>query len=166
MIEPNLRGPGRYGPARYLALVGFIVVCYGAGFVGTLFGNTSFYGRIERPSWAPPASLFGPVWGVLYTLMGIAGWLVWRTAPSRVRKQALTTFVLQLVLNALWTPAFFGLQNIGLALAVIAAMVVAIGATTWLFWKLSRPASVMFVPYLSWVSFAAALNFALWRLND
>lgn len=151
--------------AHYLALPGFVLGCHAAGLIGTLFGNTSFYQELSQPAWAPPSSLFGPAWIVLYTLMGTAGWLIWRQPPSHARKVALTMFAVQLVLNALWTPIFFGMEQVGLAFGEIFVTTFVIGATTVLFWKLSRTASLLFVPYLSWVSYAMVLNYALWRLN-
>ncbi len=152
--------------AEYLALPAFVFGCHAAGFLGTLAGNRNFYQELTQPSWAPPASLFAPAWLVLYTLMGVAGWFIWRLPPSRERKVALTMFAVQLVLNAMWTPLFFGLERIGLAFGEIFVTTFVIGATTVLFWKLSRTASLLFVPYLSWVSYATVLNYALWRLNS
>ncbi len=158
-------GTSSHRASSMLTLAGFILVCQAAGLLGTLFGNTGFYRELQQPAWAPPAAIFGPVWIVLYTLMGVAGWLVWRAPASPARRLALTLFAVQLVLNAMWTPIFFGLENIALALVVILAMVLTIAATTARLWKVSRPASFLFVPYLAWVGFAAALNFALWQLN-
>lgn len=145
--------------------LGFVVACHAAGLIGTVFGNQGFYQELNRPTWAPPSSLFGPAWLVLYTLMGTAGFLIWRKPESDARRTALGMFALQLFLNALWTPLFFGAEQIGMALAVLVATVLVVGATTVLFWRLSHTASYLFVPYLSWVSYAMALNYALVRLN-
>lgn len=150
---------------NFLVLIGFIVACHAAGLVGTLFGNQGFYQELRQPSWAPPSSLFGPAWTVLYTLMGTAGFLLWKQPASPARRTALIMFGIQLFLNAIWTPIFFGAEQIGLAFAVIFVTVFVIGASTVLFWKVSRAASYLFVPYLSWVSYAMVLNYALWRLN-
>ena len=130
------------------------------------FGSKlDLYREVLRPSWAPPGWIFGPVWITLYTMMGVAAWLVWRTAPSRERSVALTLFAIQLALNAAWTPVFFGLRSIGGGLLVIAVLNVAILATIVAFGRRSQAAAWMLVPYACWVGFATALNTELWRLN-
>jgi tryptophan-rich sensory protein len=149
----------------WLVLAGFVLASLGPGFLGTLFGNTGFYREIERPSWAPPGAVFGPVWTVLYLMMGTAAWLVWRQPPAARRRRALTLFWVQLGLNALWIPIFFGLQSIGVALVEIAVLLVAIALTTAAFFRVSRAAGGLFLPYLGWVAFATALNAAIWTLN-
>jgi tryptophan-rich sensory protein len=106
--------------------------------------------------------LFGPVWTVLYIAIAVAGWLVWRRVGWG---PALGAYAVQLALNAAWTPLFFGAGAYGLALAEILVMWLAIGVTVVLFWRVSRPAAVMLVPYWAWVTYATALNFAIWRLN-
>lgn len=143
-----------------LALVISIVVCELAGAAGALVTDASFYRELARPSWAPPGWVFGPVWTTLYAMMGIAAWLVWRTGPGR--RAALTWFAVQLALNAVWTPVFFGLHSIGGALVVIVALLLAIVATIVACWHRSRVAAVLLVPYLGWVGFATALNAAIW----
>jgi benzodiazapine receptor len=105
------------------------------------------------------------VWLTLYTMMGVAAWLVWRTAPGESRTHALTWFGIQLVLNAAWTPVFFGLGEVGAGLVVLAAIVVAVLGTVIQFGKRSQLAAWLMVPYLAWVSFALCLNAALWWLN-
>ncbi|WJR35800.1 tryptophan-rich sensory protein [Mycobacteroides immunogenum] len=122
------------------------------------------YGLLVQPSWAPPAWLFGPVWTVLYVLMGVAAWLVWRTRPP-VATRALSAYGIQLVLNALWTPLFFGLGWRGAALAEIAVLWIALAVTITLFWRSSRIAAYLLVPYLVWTTFAVCLNFSVWQLN-
>jgi benzodiazapine receptor len=148
-----------------LALPAFILLCHFAGVIGSLTTDTALYREIMRPSWAPPGWIFGPVWITLYTLMGIAAWLVWRTGPSRERGVAMTLFAVQLALNAAWTPVFFGLRSIGGGLLVIAVLNVAIFATIVAFGRRSQAAAWMLVPYAAWVGFATALNTELWRLN-
>ena len=128
-------------------------------------GNYGFYETLLRPSWAPPAWLFGPVWTVLYLLMGVAVWLVWRPAGFRAAAAPLTLFLVQLVLNALWTWIFFAWNRGGLAFAEILVLWVLILATLVAFWRARPLAGVLFVPYLAWVTFAAALNLAMWRMN-
>lgn len=154
------------GTARlsWLALAGLIVVCQLAGATGALATDPGFYRELTRPSWAPPGWLFGPVWLTLYTMMGVAGWLVWRRRPGPDRT-AMALFGVQLALNAAWTPVFFGLRSIGGGLLVIAAMNLAILATIVAFGRHSRPAAWLLVPYATWVGFATALNAALWHLN-
>lgn len=124
-----------------------------------------FYGQLVQPAWAPPAWLFGPVWSVLFVLMGISAWLVWRRHGFAGAGAALKLYVAQLVANALWTWLFFAWRQGAMALAEIALLWLLIAATIHLFWRLHRLAALLLVPYLAWVSFAAALNFSLWRLN-
>jgi tryptophan-rich sensory protein len=145
-------------------------VSLGAGLVGSLVmiggGSRSWYAALAKPSFTPPNWAFGPVWTVLYLLMGIAAFLVWRKGlASAGVKTALAWFLVQLGLNAVWTPVFFGLHRIGLALVVIVLLWAAIVATTHRFFRILRPAGLLLVPYLLWVSFATVLNASLWRLN-
>ena len=118
-----------------------------------------------KPPLAPPPGVFAPVWTVLYTLMGIAVWRIWRLPPSSARTTALVLFAVQLALNALWSPVFFGLQNLLLALGVIVAMWIAIVLTIRAFRPLDRVAAGLLVPYLLWVTFATYLNAGFALLN-
>lgn len=150
------------------ALVAFLAANYAVSAIGTLSAVTSiptWYAALNKPSFNPPSWVFGPVWTVLYTLMAVAAWLIWRTPASPRRTTALWLYAVQLVLNFLWTPVFFRYHDLGLALAIIVLLWLAILATTIRFWPLSRPASWMLLPYLAWVAFATALNFAIFRLN-
>lgn len=122
------------------------------------------YGKLAQPDWAPPPNVFGPVWTVLYLLMAIAAWLVWRTDP-RWSNPAIVVYGAQLVLNLLWTPLFFGLGWRGTALVDIVVLDVAVVATVLLFWRRHRAAAIMLLPYLGWSLFATALNYAVWSLN-
>ena len=124
-----------------------------------------FYADLVRPDWAPPPSIFGPVWTVLYALMGIAAWLVWRVGGFRAARSALTLFLVQLAFNALWSWLFFAWQRGALAFADILLLWVLIVATLIAFWRIRALAGALLVPYLLWVSFAAALNYSVWRLN-
>ena len=124
-----------------------------------------FYGQLVQPAWAPPAWLFGPVWSVLFVLMGVSAWLVWRDHGVGCAAAALRLYAAQLVANALWTWLFFAWRLGAVALAEIAVLWLLIAATMLAFWRLHRVAALLLLPYLAWVSFAAALNFALWRLN-
>lgn len=123
------------------------------------------YERLEQPGWAPPSWVFGPVWTVLYLLMAVAAWLVWRTGPSPESQRALWLYAAQLVLNAAWTPLFFGLGWRGIAFVELTALLMVLIATVVMFWRLNRLAGAMLVPYLLWTAFALSLNFAVWQLN-
>jgi len=150
-----------------LGLVGWIAATFAAGSVGALASAraATFYGQLFRPSWAPPAWLFGPVWSVLYLCMAVAAWLVWRERGFKGGRLALSLFVIQLVANALWTWLFFGLHAGALSLAEILVLWLLIAATIFKFWPVRRLAALLLLPYLAWVSFAAALTLSLWRLN-
>lgn len=153
------------GARRWWALLGFgaaVVVAAAIGGLGVR-GTSAEYASLEQPSWAPPSWLFGPVWTALYAMIAVAGWLVWRRVGLG---PALWAWLAQLVLNAVWTPLFFGAGRYGLAFAEILLMWVAIGVTVFLFRTVSRPATLLMLPYWAWVTFAAALNFAIWRLNS
>lgn len=146
-------------------LLGFLLVTFAvAGVTGMATSGTvrDWYPTIVKPSWNPPAWLFGPVWTVLYAMMAVSAWLVWRRAGW---SGALAWFAVQLALNAVWSPLFFGLHRIDLALVDIALLWCAIGGTVVAFWKVSPLAGGLLIPYLAWVSFATVLNFTLWRLN-
>ena len=120
------------------------------------------YGQLQQPSWAPPGWLFGPVWTVLYALVGVAGFFLWRSGP---RSAAMAAWGVQLVLNLAWTPLFFGLGWRGVALVNIVALLAAIAVTLALAWRRARLAAYLLLPYIAWVAFATALNAAVWALN-
>jgi benzodiazapine receptor len=148
-------------------LVGWLVVSFLTAAIGgaASVNAAPFYGQLVRPEWAPPSFLFGPVWTILYILMGIAAWLVWRVGGFRAARSALVLFLVQLALNALWSWLFFAWQRGGLAFADILLLWLLIVATIVLFWRVRPLAGVFLVPYLLWVTFASALNYAIWRLN-
>jgi len=150
-----------------LGLVGWLVVSFAASAVGAIASieARSFYGQLVQPAWAPPPWLFGPVWTVLYALMAIAAWLVWRSGGFRANRNALGLFLVQLALNALWSWIFFSWHRGLLAFAEILLLWVLIAATLAAFWRVRPFAGSLLIPYLVWVSFAAVLNFALWQLN-
>ena len=146
-------------------LAGFVGVSFLAAFVGaraTMQSVGSWYSQLARPPWGPPNWVFGPVWTVLYASMGVAAWLVWRRGGWSA---AILLFAVQLGLNAAWSFAFFGWQSPLAGLVNIVLLWIAIAATLLRFWQADRLAGWLFVPYLAWVTFAAALNFAIWRLN-
>lgn len=124
-----------------------------------------FYTQLVRPDWAPPPWIFGPVWTVLYVLMGIAAWLVWRVGGFGAAKSALSLFLVQLALNALWSWLFFGWHLGALAFADVMLLWASILATLIFFWRITPLAGALLVPYLLWVSFASVLNYSVWRLN-
>ncbi len=148
-----------------LGLVGWLVVCFAAAAVGSRFLPGAWYETLVKPAWNPPSSVFGPVWTVLYTSMGLAAWLVWRRAGFGGAGAALAAFGAQLVLNAAWSYLFFGLHRPGVAFADIVTLWLLILLVVALFWRVDWRAGALMVPYLVWVGFASCLNFALWRLN-
>ena len=144
------------------------VLCFSAAGIGGAFTASSvrtWYLDIAKPTWTPPSWVFGPVWTVLYVLMGLAMWLVWRSGRWPQVKNATILFGAQLLLNTLWSILFFGARSPGLAFVEILLLWCAIVATIAAFWHHSKGAAMMMVPYLAWSSFAAILNFAIWRLN-
>ena len=145
-----------------LALVGFIVITFCAPLlsIGSMPG--AWYAALQTPSWNPPPWLFGPAWTLLYTLMAIAAWLVWKRVGF---SRPLVLYFVQLALNAAWTPIFFGAHQLGWALIEIVVMWIAILLTLLSFRRVNPKSGWLFVPYLAWVSFATFLNFTLWRLN-
>ncbi len=149
---------------QILGLIGWLGLAYIAAAIGAVasINAADFYASLEQPSWAPPAWLFGPMWTTLYGLMGIAAWLAWRERGAR---PALTVFVGQLALNALWSWLFF-VWNLG-AISFIGtvALWVLILVTLVMFWRLKALAGVLLVPYLAWVSLACALTWSVWQLN-
>lgn len=148
-----------------LALAGWILIAFLAALIGGLAGPDSWYSGLTKPAWNPPNWVFGPVWAVLYTTMGVAAWLVWLRRGATPVQTALTLFGVQLILNALWSWLFFGWHRPGVAFAELALMWVAILATMVTFWRVRPLAGWLLLPYLAWVTFAGVLNFALWRLN-
>lgn len=150
-------------------LLASVAACQLAGVLGAFFTRAaipSWYAQLKKPPWTPPGWLFGPAWISLYLLMGIAAYLVWQKGLSvgGVRT-ALGVFVFQLLLNALWTPAFFGLRSPRAGMIVILVLWLAITLTIFLFLKISRPAAWLLLPYILWVSYAAALNVSIYFLN-
>jgi tryptophan-rich sensory protein len=150
-----------------LGLAGWLAASFATGAIGALATAraSAFYGALAQPAWAPPGWLFGPVWTLLFILMGLAAWLVWREHGFRGARLALGLYGLQLVANALWSWIFFAWQLGAVAVAEIAVLWLLIAATLAAFWRLHRLAALLLLPYLAWVSFAAALTFSLWRLN-
>ena len=148
---------------RPLVLLAFLVLVVGGGLlIGFLTLPGAWYEALQKPSFNPPNWLFGPAWTTLYVLIAIAGWRVWlRDRAGSLMK----LWWLQLALNFLWSPVFFGLQLIAPALLVVAAMLVSILAFIGIAWQRDRLAALLFVPYAAWVAFATLLNAAIWQLN-
>ena len=154
--------------AEIAGLALFVGLCLGIGALGAAVTATSvktWYSALAKPSFNPPNEVFGPVWTVLYVLMAIAAWRIWRVADRETARGALTLFALQLVLNLGWSVAFFGLERIGPAVAVIVVLELAIVATALAFRPIDRIAAWLLAPYILWVGFATILNIAIWRLN-
>lgn len=153
----------RTGTAAWLALAGLVILCLGAGWLGT-FATTpnipTWYASLEKPPFNPPNSVFPIVWNILYVLMAVAAWLAWRRRPG-----VLLPFFVQLALNVAWSFTFFGAQNPPLGLLVIVLLLAAILWTMAVFWPVSRAAALLLLPYLAWVSFATVLNASIWWLN-
>ena len=152
---------------QLLGLAGWALVSLVAAAIGAAASIEAapFYGQLVRPDWAPPAWLFGPVWTALYALMAVAAWLAWRERRFRGARTALTLFLVQLALNALWSWLFFGWQRGGAAFAEVLVLWATIAATALAFWRIRPLAGVLLLPYLAWVGFAAVLNWTVWRLN-
>jgi tryptophan-rich sensory protein len=163
---PQLREKVLMERKRYLVgLIAWVILCYGAMWVGSHQPPGEWYARLIKPTFTPAGWIIGLVWFVLYTFMGIAAWRVWRKGGFSGARLALALFLVQLALNAAWTYIFFGLQSPGLAFAEIMLLWGAILLTLIAFWKEDRVAGGLMLLYLLWVSFAAFLNFSIWRLN-
>jgi tryptophan-rich sensory protein len=167
MADPTLElpSPRKNGAIALAAFLGLAYLVAAVSSIFTVSSIPTWYAALAKPSFNPPNQLFGPVWTLLYTLMAIAAWLVWRRPDSSLRRAGLLWFGMQLGLNFLWSFVFFWAHQIGLALMEIALLWVGILATMLIFFRLGKAAGWMFAPYLAWVSFAAVLNFAIWRLN-
>lgn len=149
--------------SKWLSLLGFGLLVFVAASTGAQFEPGPWYDALNKPSWTPPNWLFPVAWTILYAMIAVAGWLVWRRAGFG---PALAIWGVGLVLNGLWSYLMFGQQRIDLALVDIAALWVATAAFIWAALPIDLRAALLFAPYLAWVSFAAALNFAVWRMNS
>jgi benzodiazapine receptor len=150
-------------------LITSIVICQLAGVIGAIFTTSAistWYATLKKPAFTPPNWVFSPVWITLFVLMGIAAFLVWNKGLSDQRvKTALSIFVAQLILNVAWSVMFFGLRSPLAGLVEIAVLWIAILLSILYFFKVSNIAGILLLPYILWVSFAAILNFSIWRLN-
>lgn len=162
-----IRSPmsSRSRPSQLAGLLGWLVLAFAAAAVGAVASihAASFYAQLNKPAWAPPAGVFGPVWTVLYALMGVAAWLVWRSPVAA--RIALGLFCAQLAANALWSWLFFGWHRGALATAEVALLLVLVALTAIAFARISRLAGLLLVPYVLWVGFASMLTWAVWQAN-
>lgn len=157
--------PRPNGPSAWIGLTFWLAVTFAAAWIGSRFQPGEWYGGLTKPALTPPAWVFGPVWTLLYTMMGVAAWMVWKRRGYAAAASALWIFLLQLGLNSLWSYFFFGLKNPGLAFLDIVALWLAILATLIAFFRQYRPSGQLLFPYLIWVSFAVYLNLQFWLLN-
>jgi translocator protein len=153
-----------------VALAAFVALTFSAAGIGSAFTARSvrtWYVTLRKPAGNPPASYFGPVWTALYFLMAVAAWNVWRVGGGwDGASPAITIFLIQLALNAVWLVIFFGMRWPGLALIEIILLLAVVLATMILFWRISTLSGALIVPYLAWVTYAAYLNAGIWRLNS
>ena len=148
-----------------LGYFAWLALCFAASASAVFVSTGGWYAALRKPAWNPPTWVFGPAWTLLYILMETAAWLVWREGGWKAQGGALVLFLVQWLLNALWTPLFFGMHETGLAFAEIMLLWVMIVLTLKAFWKVKASAGLLMLPYLAWVTFAAALNFSIWRMN-
>ena len=151
---------------RYFLSIGICLVAGGLGTIFTISSIPTWYATLNKPFFSPPNYLFGPVWTILYILMGVSLALIWQKGiKKRTVRDAMFLFGIQLLLNALWSPVFFGAKNLFLALIIIVLMWIFILKTILAFAKIDKTASYLLYPYIAWVSFATILNFSVWFLN-
>ena len=152
---------------QIIALIVTLAVSFSAAAIGGMATRRApeFYATLSRPDWAPPSSVFGPVWTVLYILMAVAAWLVWREKGWSGARVPLALFVVQLALNAIWSWLFFAWQDGALAQIEIVVLWVMIALTLVAFWRVRPIAGLLLLPYLAWVTYATALTFSLVRRN-
>jgi translocator protein len=165
----SLRNPTATFPSTVRALWALPLsmgLCVGVGWFGARFTPGLWYERLAKPAWTPPDALFAPVWMLLYAMMAVAAWLVWLQEGFARGARPLGMYGIQLAFNAAWSWIFFGLHQPGLAFGEIGVLWILIVWTVVEFWRRSRPAGLLLVPYFAWVSYAVALNFSIWRLNS
>ncbi|MCG6873607.1 MAG: tryptophan-rich sensory protein [Betaproteobacteria bacterium] len=152
-------------PSQFVGFLGWLLAAFAAGAVGAVASvdAASFYAQLSKPSWAPPAWVFGPVWSALYALMGVAAWLVWRSPGAK--GVALGLFGVQLAANALWSWLFFAWHRGAMAAVEVLVLLALIVTTVAAFSRISHLSALLLVPYLLWVSFASVLTWAVWRSN-
>jgi benzodiazapine receptor len=173
LIESSTSYRGRNSRPNWLAFSAFVALtliigAFGASLSPRMSGAAAgWYTHLAKPDWAPPTSWFGPLWTMVFaTLVGTAGWLVWSERYHRERNAALTAFSVQLVLTALWAPVFFGARSVGGGLFLVVALWLALAWTLREFARVKPAAAWALMPYVAWVSFLAALNLGIWRMNQ
>jgi tryptophan-rich sensory protein len=170
-IESHTSYRGRHARPNWITFVLFLGVALGAGAVGFLFSpahspaSAHWYAGLAKPPWTAPSRWFGPVWVVLYCLMGTAAWLVSRERYHEQKSSALAAYCLQLALNAAWAPFFFGTGNLGAGLFIMVALWLTVAWTIRAFAPVRAAAALMLVPYFAWITYAMALSFSVWRRN-
>ena len=164
-VESSTSYRGRNARPNWVVLLLFVGVALGVGSLGLLFLPGPWYAALIKPSWTPPDRWFGPIWTVLYLAMSLAAWLVWSERYHQGRNVSLLVYALQLFVNALWIPIFFGGKSIGAALFIIVALWLSIAWTLREFARVKPAAAWLLVPYLAWVSLAVALNLSIWKHN-
>ncbi len=154
---------------RLVGLVFWIGICYLVAWTGALvspgMAPSDWYDALSKPTWNPPDWVFGPVWTVLYTMMGVSAWIIWDRFGLKAARVALAAFIIQLLLNGLWSRLFFGMQEPGWAFFEILILLAAIAITTVLFFRKNAVAGWLMVPYILWVGYASTLNGAIWLMN-
>ena len=165
MTIQSLKSPSQNGLISAAVSVAIALAAGAIDGLATASSVTTWYAGLNKPPFNPPNAVFGPVWTILYVVMALAAWRVWRASAAAPRRRALTLYAVQLVLNLAWSLIFFGLRQPGFALVEVIALLAAVLSTAVAFWRVDRPAGLMMVPYATWVTFATALNFAIWRLN-
>ena len=152
-----------------IRLFACLALCLGVGALGgfaTAPEIPTWYASLNKPTWTPPSWVFPVVWNLLYAMMALALWLLWdRTPNSPARQTAIIAFVVQLVLNAAWSPVFFTLHQTAVALAIIVALALAIAVTIHYAWRAQKTAALLLTPYLVWVLYATTLNAGIWSMN-
>ena len=146
----------------YVTLTPFVAAVLAVSMTGSLFRPGDWYQRLDKPSWTPPGWLFAPAWALLYVAIAVAGWLVWQQAGFG---PALMVWAIQLIFNGAWSYVMFGRKQIGTAMLTLCGLWLCGAVFAWMAWPISQSASMLFWPYLAWVSFAGALNFSIWRRN-
>ncbi|MES2262229.1 MAG: TspO/MBR family protein [Pseudomonadota bacterium] len=166
-IRPEFNLGPHHIPGPVRGFIGWLVLTFAAAGLGALATTdaSSFYAQLAKPSWAPPGSVFGPVWSALYLLMAISAWLVWRKRGFASAPRTLALFIVQLVANAAWSWLFFNWKLGAYAFAEVLVLWLLVAATTIAFRRVRPMAGALMLPYLAWVTFACALTFATWRLN-
>lgn len=152
---------------KFLGLMVWLALSFLVAVVGALASVNAgeFYAQLTQPSWAPPAWLFGPVWSTLYILMAIAAWRVWRINGFWAVRMVLVLYVLQLIVNALWSWLFFVGQDGALAMLDVVVLWLLLLVVLVRFWRIDMGAGILLLPYFAWVSFATLLTYTMWQLN-